>query len=91
MGPEPFGTGDLRGGFVGDALGAELEEPGVGVVNERYVQPVDPSHWPVGVVVVAVDVPARGEQEVTAGHPHRVTVHHRPHALAFDHEAEGVL
>ncbi len=73
-------------------VGAELEEPGVRVVDERDVETVDPRHRLIGLVVVAVEVPARGgEQEVAAAHRDRVTVDHGPHAFTFDDEAECVL
>ncbi len=91
MAPEPFGPGDLRGVPAGDLVRAEFEEPGVGVVHERDVEAVDPGHGRVAGVVVAVERPARREQEVAAAHGHRVPVHDGPHALALDHEPEGVL
>ena len=77
--------------LVGDPVAAELEEGGVGVVDEGDVQPVDPRHRLVGLVVVAVELPARGQQEVAASHRDRVAVDDGPHALALDDEAEGVL
>ena len=91
MGPEPLGARNVRGGLVRDAFGAEFEEPGVGVVHERDVQSVDPRHRLVGVVVVAVEVPARRQQEVPAAHRHRIPVDDRPDAFALDDETEGVL
>ena len=42
-------------------------------------------------VVVRVPVPAGLRQEVAAAHRHRVAADHRPHALALEDEAEGVL
>jgi len=64
-------------------------------VDERDVQTVDPRHRLIGLVVVPMEMPARGEQEVAAAHRHRITVDHRPHALALALalalEAERVL
>ncbi len=89
--PQPLGPGDVGGGLVGHAVGSELEEPGVGVVDERDVEAVDPRHRVVGLVVVPVEVPAGGEQEVAAAHGHRIAVDHGPHAFTLDDEPEGVL
>ena len=91
MGPQPFGAGHVRGCLVGDPFGAELEERGVRVVHERNVQAVDPGHRLIGFVVVAVEVPAGGEQEVAAAHGDRVAVDDGPYPLALDDEPERVL
>jgi len=91
MRPQPLRPGDVRSGFVGDAVAAVFEEAGVRVVGEGDVQPVDPSHRLIGLVVVAVEVPAGCQQEVAAAQGHRVTVDDGPHALALDDEAKGVL
>ena len=77
------------GRLVGDGVGAEFEEPGVGVVHERDVEAVDPRHRRIGLVVVAVERPTRGEQEITAARRDRVPVDHPPHALALDHEPDA--
>jgi hypothetical protein len=90
-GPEPFRARAGRRRAVLDGVRPELEEPGADGVRERDVQPVQPGHGRVGLVVVAVEAPAGGEQEVAAAHRHRVAVDHRPDALALHDEPEGVL
>ena len=91
VGPEPLGAGPGGRRAVGDLVGARLEERGADVVDERDVEPVEPRHRPVGLVVVAVEPPAGGEQEVAAAHGDRVVVDDGPHALALDDEPERVL
>ena len=91
MAPEPLAARVERRGIVGDALGAELEEADVVLLRERDVEPVNPRHRLVGRVVVAVEMPARRQQEIAAAHAHRIAVDDGPHAFALDHEAEGVL
>lgn len=41
--------------------------------------------------MVAVELPAGSQQQVTPVHGHRVAVDHGPHALTLQDEAEGVL
>ena len=60
-------------------------------MDERDVEAVNPHHRLVGLVVVTVEMPTRGEQEVTTAHRDRIPVDHRPHPLALDDETEGVL
>src|SRR5258706_570212 len=84
MRPQPLGPGYLGSRLVGHALGPELEEPGIGVMDERDVEAVNPRHRLVGLVVVTVEMPTGGEQEVTAAHRDRIPVDHRPHPLALD-------
>src|SRR3712207_8501588 len=45
----------------------------------------------VGDVLVAVEAPARGEQQVAAAHGDRVAVDDGPHPLALEHEPERRL
>src|SRR6476661_3593402 len=91
MCPEPLRPGDVRCRLVGDAFGAEFEEPRVGVVHEGDVEAVDPGHRLLGLVVMAVEVPSRSEQEITTTHRYRITVDDGPHSLALHHESERIL
>jgi hypothetical protein len=74
-----------------ELVGAELEEPGVELADQRDVEPVDPGHRMVGGVVALVEVHAGGEQEVPAAHAHRVALDVGPHPLALDDEPEHGL
>ncbi len=58
MRPEPLPTREAGRRVVRHALGAEFEEAGVVLVDEGDVEPVEPGHGLVGVVMVAVKVPA---------------------------------
>jgi hypothetical protein len=45
----------------------------------------------IGIIVVAVEEPARCQEKIPAAHPDRIAVDYGPNSFAFDHEPECVL
>jgi hypothetical protein len=52
---------------------------------------VQPGHWRISHVLMAVEVPSGRKQEVTSSHDDGVAVHHRPDPLTLEDEAERIL
>jgi hypothetical protein len=69
-------------------VGGRLEEDRVERCDHRQVEHVQPHHRYVTGVVVFVEGPRRGQYEISAGHPDRVTVHEGVHALSLEDEPQ---
>jgi len=70
-------------------LASQLEEALIHTGNEGDVQAVEPRHRGVGDDAVAVEVPARSEQEIAMAHRHRVIVDvHKPSPSSTNRKAD---
>ena len=89
--PQPLAARDIRGRGVRNLFRPELEKPDIHLLAEGDIQPVQPGHRRVAVIVMAVKTPTRRQQQVAPAHPHRIAIDHRPDAFALDDKAKRVL
>ncbi len=66
-----------------------LEEARVERSDDRQVEAVEPEHRLVAVVRVVVERPRRREHQVAGVHVACIAIDGRPHAAAFEDEADG--
>ena len=69
-------------------VGGRLEEDRVERRDHRQVEHVQPHHRYVAGVVVFVEGPRRGQDEISAGHRDRVAVHEGVHAVPVEDEPQ---